>query len=539
MTVVPHMEGVEDFVAVHALWILRIARFVFFGLAGLMILRLWGGRVATGRKARRAAPKFFPAVVMAFAAMLAYQATWQLAGFTRPQFITFMRKHSHRSVNPASQHTRGSILDRNGVALALDAAGSGNRRSYPYGKAFAHLVGYADPMYGLSALEAADDLSLSGAGAEALKDWKTFGQGLIDHKSAAGNTCRLTVDARLQVRAMELLAGRPGAVVGLRPSDGAVLVLASSPSFDPNALDLARLKKQPETPMFNRALRGRYPPGSTFKVITACRAAEAGLNPGIACPGEGFVPPGHRQPIRDHEYYEAKRNGKDWAGHGTIDMAEGFSRSSNIYFSRLGIQLGAAALNDIAVRFALDRRIPVFEGSSGAMRSGLNSFPTLSPRAQGEIAQVAIGQGKLAVTPLHMALMTAAIANGGIMMKPHCAYDAQPEVLSQATTAAAARRVTKLMRGSVLHGTSRGAKIAGIDIAGKTGTAQNPSGEDHSWFVCFAPLERPQLALAVLVEGGGYGSKSALPVAVGLMRKAADLGLLEGAAPPGDGNHGR
>lgn len=523
----------------HAPVVLRGTRVAFFILAALFLLALWRSASRPASKHATATPSIFPFVALCGVAILLYQATWQLAGFARPEFIAFMRRHSHRAANPATEHSRGKILDRNATILASDDPATPGRRLYPLGPACAHLVGYADPMYGLTGLEAADDRALSGAGTEAFADWKSFSQGLLDHDKSAGNDLQLTLDARLQSRAIELLAGRPGAVVGIRPADGAILLLASSPSFDPNRVDPARLNKQANTPMFNRALQGRYAPGSTFKIITACKAIEAGFSGKIDCPAAGYTPPGYKRPIRDHEYFEAQRRGTTWPGHGLLGLDKAFERSSNVFFARLATQLGPAALDDIASRFGFNRRITLFQGSTGNLAAEPSAFPNLTSERPGETAQVAIGQGKLAVTPLQMALVVAAIANDGVMMTPRCQTNAPPTVLAQATTPAAAKRVARLMRGSVLGGTSRGANIPQVEIAGKTGTAQKNAGEkDNSWFVCFAPYEKPELALAVIVEGGGFGAQSALPVAVDLMRLAAKQGWSTPPAatppPPGD-----
>lgn len=517
-------------VADHAPLVVRSLRILFFALAALFLLNLWRATSHSGRPASRSG--LFIGVALCLLGIALYQATWQLAGFARPEFIAFMRKHSHRSQNPAREQARGRIVDRHGTLLAADdpVPGSGSiRREYPLGPAAAHLVGYADPMFGLTGVEAAEDQSLSGAGREAFSDWKAFGQGLLDHQRAAGNDVVLTLDARLQARAYELMAGRAGAVVGIRPADGAVLVLVSSPSFDPT-----RIETKPGTtsrsPMFNRALAGRYPPGSTFKILTACLGAEAGFTARIDCPAAGFTPVGHRRPIRDHEYFDAQRRGTTWRGHGMLNLDEAFAHSSNVFFARLGTRCGAAAWNDLAARFAMNRRITIYRGVSGELAADASAFPALGEADVGEVAQISIGQGTLAMTPLQMALVAAAIANEGVMMAPRCRTNAPPEVLTEATSAATAARMQQLMRGSVLRGTSRGANVREVEIAGKTGTAQNPGGKDHSWFVCFAPAKQPALALAVLVEGGGYGSQAALPVAVELMKLAASIDW--GATPP-------
>lgn len=528
----PAVQGLASWVSDHAGSVVRDARLLFFALATLFVVAAWRSAAGTAparvKAGRVGGGGALLAVVACVLAIVLYQATWQLAGFTRPEFVSFMRKHSHRALNPAEAQTRGRILDRHGVVLATDDPAGGGRRRYPLGAVCAHLVGYHDAMYGQTGLEAADDRSLSGAGTAALTDWRTFGQGVLDHRQATGNSLTLTLDAELQKRAQILLGGRPGAVVGIRPGDGAILILASSPSFDPNVVDPARLKRQANMPMFNRALQGLYAPGSTFKIVTAVKAVEAGITGRFDCPAAGFTPPGYQRPIRDHEYYEAQRRGSTWRGHGVIDIEEAFARSSNVYFSRLGTQLGADAMNDVAARFGLNRRTTIFLGSSGELAADASKFPSLSSSALGEVAQVSIGQGTLAVTPLQMALVAAAIANDGVMMAPRGAVAMPPAVLTTATTPAVARRVGRYMRKAVESGTGRGADLPGLPIAGKTGTAENPAGKDNSWFVCFAPYDKPAIALAVVIEGGGFGSQAALPVAVELLRQ----GQKRGWSPP-------
>jgi peptidoglycan glycosyltransferase len=522
------VQGVAAWVSDHAGTVVRDARLLFFVLAILFVLAAWRSAAGTAparvKAGRVGGGGALLVVVACLLAIVLYQATWQLTGFTRPAFVSFMRKHSHRTLNPAEAQTRGRILDRHGVVLATDDAAGGGRRRYPLGEACAHLVGYHDAMYGQTGLESADDRSLSGAGTAALNDWRRFGQGVLDHRQATGNTLTLTLDAELQKRAMILLGGRPGAVVGIRPADGAILILASSPSFDPNLVDPARLKRQANTPMFNRALQGLYAPGSTFKIVTAVKAVEAGITGRFDCPAAGFTPPGHKRPIRDHEYYEAQRRNRPWRGHGIIDLEEAFARSSNVYFSRLGTQLGAEAMNEVAARFGFNRQMPIYVGSSGELAADESKFPSLSASGLGEVAQISIGQGTLAVTPLQMALVAAAIANDGVMMAPRCAVVMPPAVLLTATTPAAAKRVGTYMREAVESGTGRGADQPGLLIAGKTGTAENPTGKDNSWFVCFAPYGKPAIALAVVIEGGGFGSQAALPVAVELVRQGQKRG---------------
>jgi peptidoglycan glycosyltransferase len=266
---------------------------------------------------------------------------------------------------------------------------------------------------------------------------------------------------------------------------------------------------------------------------------EGGFSDFLDCPAQGYTPPGpHHRPIRDHEYYEYQRRDETWRGWGRIGLEEGLARSSNVFFSQLGVKLGSRQLNKAAERFLFNKPLVLFEGSSGTVSVKQSFWPAVSPDDPGSLAQQSIGQGSMLVTPLHMALITAAIARDGVLYAPRLAMRTPPRLLDKIMDYGVAEKLKQLMRYTVEHGTAQGANIKGLNIAGKTGTAQASEGADHSWFVCFAPLERPAIALAVLVEHGGYGAASALPVAVELVRKAKKLGLLEPeAAPPAETNN--
>ncbi len=469
-------------------------------------------------------------------AVYLYQASWQLAGFARPAFMDFMRTYSRRPVNPAREMARGRILDRNGVELAVNDPADNRLRRYPLGSQFCHLVGYRDPMYGLNGLEAADNAFLSGYSLATADEVGRFGLNLLNHRTAEGNDLILTVDARLQKIGTELLKHKRGALVAVQPQDGSIIALVSAPAYNPQALDAAVGQADKDTsPLFNRAVHGLYPPGSTFKIVVAACALEQGFRELLDCPAHGYVPPGpYRRPIRDHEYYEYQRTGKIWSGWGRIGLDQAFARSSNVFFAQLGVRLGSAQLNAVAQRFLFNTPLVLFDGSSCRISAKPSHWPLLREHDSGSCAQQAIGQGSLLVTPLHMALITAAIAQHGELYAPRLAIRTPPRLLARLVHPGIAHQIKRLMRYTVEQGTARGANIKEVAIAGKTGTAQAPDGDDHSWFVCFAPLEKPAVAVAVLIEHGGYGAAAALPVATELIKKAQEFGLLEHAAvePP-------
>lgn len=505
---------------------LKWGRVVFLVLVGWLLLGLLRGHAREPVSPRfRIHRTFFALLTLCFAAIFVYQGTWQLTGFARPQFVEFMKKYNRRPDNPAKRMVRGRILDRTGAVLAADDQDHARTRVYPLGAATGHVVGYLDPKYGMTGVEAADHPYLEGTTTATPEEKERFRRNVLHHDELRGNDLQLTLDARLQQEAARLLAGRRGAVVILNPRRGDVLALASAPAFDPNHLTADIFSADSErSPLLNRALQGLYPPGSTFKIVAAALALERGYEPMFDCSGEGFVPARGQSAIRDHEYYEAKKNGRNWGGHGRIGLARALAKSSNVYFAQLGAALGAPAMERQVRRFEFNQTVELFGGSSGAIRFRPGTIPELKPDDRGSAAQIAIGQGSLLASPMGMALAAAAIANDGRMIKPRLNARDEPELLAGCVTPAAARRLRSLLRGVVTDGTGRGADVPGLNVAGKTGTAQTPRGEDHAWFVAMAPSERPVLVVAVLVEHGGYGSASAVPVAAGLLKKAKELG---------------
>lgn len=507
-----------------------LVKAVFWSLTGLLILMVMR-RSITGvhhKTISRAYRVFFFVVALLFTAILAYQATWQLAGFARPDFVEFMQRYNRRADNPAARIVRGSILDAQKTRLAVTEPATPAKRWYPGGAAFCHIVGYDHPLYGMAGIEAAEQAALSGILHVTAPEWERFRRNLVKRDDLRGSDIAVTLHAGLQQAAHELMKGTKGAVVILNPTDGAILVLYSSPGYDPNNLNPTLFaRKDSQARLLNRALQGLYPAGSAFKVLVAAAALEKGLDPRFDCPAEGYRAGVASQPIRDHEYYEYRRKGKTWPGHGTLGMREALAKSSNVYFARLGVQVGGPALRAAAVRCGITRSWTLLEGSSGKLACMAGNIPPLSDRDLAKTAQIAIGQGDLLVTPLHMAVLAGAIGQGGALCPPRLSATAPVKPADRVFPPQVARTLTAMMRQVVTHGTGRGADIAGLDVAGKTGTAQNPHGADHGWFIGFAPADNPVLAFAVIVEAGGFGSQSALPVAAGLLRKAQALGLFD------------
>jgi peptidoglycan glycosyltransferase len=355
-------------------------------------------------------------------------------------------------------------------------------------------------------------------------------------KEIEGNSVVLTVDDRLQQLAAKELGNSRGAIVAMEPDTGRILAMVSNPTFDSNTVseNWSTLNSDEDnSPLLNRAAQGLYPPGSVFKIITAAAAIEAGSEAesfSMRCLGEMAV--GHSVL---HCY-----NGN---AHGNVDMTKAFAKSCNTYFASVAAKIGAPALISEAESFGFnsDINFPLEYNSS--------LFSLTKDCNANELAETAIGQGKTLVTPLFMAMVTSAIANNGTMMQPYIVDHIKtpwggttdrtiPVKLRQVCDASTAYKVKELMCEVVnsgtgqdaafsVSGTSRDKTASGsslentysgtITVAGKTGTAENSSGDDHAWFVAFAPAEKPRIAVAVLLENAGHGSK-AIPDARELMK---------------------
>jgi peptidoglycan glycosyltransferase len=388
-------------------------------------------------------------------------------------------------------------------------------RVYPEGSLYAGVTGYWSTRYGASGLEIGENSNLSGTGEPETLD-ELMNQ--VSGGPQSGNDVELTLDPELQRLAYEQLAesstGR-GAVVALNPKDGEILALASYPSFDPNNIDenFEELAEDPRFPLVNRATQGLYPPGSTFKVITAAAALKAGVKPSDKYRDTGtYETPGY-----DVYNYRARVYGEQ-------DFQGALTYSINTIFARIANEsVGAEALAQTAWDFGYgdsyeDFPLPVAPSVLG---------PPPEQWDQGNIAQISFGQQTVQSNVFEMALVAGAIANGGTMMEPRLVREVRspdgalldkptPRVHSRALNEETATTLNDMMQRAITD-YETGAEIPGIKVAGKTGTAEAPNEELHSWFIAFAPADDPEIAVAVLVENGQEGYKSALPIARRLM----------------------
>ena len=359
-----------------------------------------------------------------------------------------------------------------------------------------------------------------------------------------GGNLRLTVDLDLHRAAVEALPDSlGGSVVALDVRTGAVLALVSHPSFDPNAFvsygaqaERGRLILDESRPLLNRAIQGRYPPGSTMKMVAAVAALEEGLTDTLstfpACRGS--------LPMGDTVFRCANRR-----GHGALNLPEAMETSCNIYFNHLGQILGIETWHEYGRRLGLGSPtgLELDPGEVSGLLPDRRYYQERQGWALGYLMNLVIGQGEILVTPLQVARYVAALCNGGYLVTPHLHGPAPParriEGISPSTLRIVRRAMHRVVHGD--RGTGRRARIAGLSVAGKSGTAQSPSRADDAWFVAFAPYERPEIAVVALVEGGGGGGAVAAPVARAVLEAwLADRGGRRSVAaatpPPGAGS---
>lgn len=407
---------------------------------------------------------------------------------------------------------RGTIFDSAGEVLAYSTMEENRQvRYYPFKERYAHVIGYNSVTYDKSGLENSfNDIMVK---ADPLDDISNFFS--MDREMPKGADLYLTIDNSFTARAEKLMGKRNGAVVALKPETGEVICMYSNPSFDPNESVLSKnfssLSQSEEAPFVGRGNQGLYPPGSTFKIITAAAALEAGCAGNVTDEGS-LVIDGY-----EVKNYESKKLGE-------IDIREGFAKSSNVMFASYGVQMGEKVLKNVASRFGIGEEID-FD-----IRTSKSLFNYENAMSQTELAACGIGQGKLLVTPLNMALVAAGIANDGVIMEPYMvekalyasgrqAYAAKPKVWKTAVNESVADMIESFMIECVETGTGTGAKIDGVTVAGKTGTAQNErEGREHAWFVCYAPCENPEIAICVMQEYTGRTGSSCAPIARELIK---------------------
>ena len=518
----------------HPLWprAVVVLRLVFHAGFALLLLRMAArNRCWAAGPQKGAWPGALSlATSVFFVALAVRQADWQLMGQRHENFLAFMQRYDRREFNPAHRFRAGRITDRKGRTLAGSRVTErGIRRVYPYGPVFAHVIGYNHPLYGMTGLEAAGRSRLMRGSLRSREDLAHLGAALLDREGhSEGPPLTSTLDVDLQLTAHTLLEGRRGAVVLMDVRNGDVLALVSHPVFDPNRLHPRLFSGQIDgSPLLNRSLGGLYPPGSVFKVLVAAAALNQGFTGTLDTPVDGFTTSPANPRIRDHEYYLARQAGREWQGHGRMGLAGALAKSSNVFFAQLGVQTGAAALTEAMEAVGMLSRFSVSDRPELTLSQGPARMHSLSDARPYGLAQFSIGQGDLLVSPLHIALITAAVARGGETVFPRIDQAQAVRTGGRLCSADHAAALRWMMRRAVTEGTGRGADIPEITIAGKTGTAQTGAGrESHSWFTGFAPAEDPRWAFAVIVEHGGYGSRAALPLATRLLQTGVREGWM-------------
>ncbi len=403
---------------------------------------------------------------------------------------------------------RGRLLDRAGRPLAYS---KGKRRIYPLGAAAAPLIGYFDLRLGTAGAERLYDEALRGR--ENPRDLDDTLK--VTDEGLKGRDVVLTLDADLQRYAFKLLNGRRGAVVLLHVPTGDPLVLVSSPSYDPKTVGEIwdDLQRDPKSPLLNRAVAGSYPPGSTFKVLTAL----AVLSDGLVTSGQWFRCNGGYR-IGDYTIHDSSGE-----AHGALTLSDAVVVSCNVTFAGLGRKLG------LVKTAAWMKKSGLLEDAAGVPDAQGGAAPLQDSGAAGA-AQAGFGQGSVLVTPLGMARLTATIARGGediapVLRRAELAKKktrdlAEPKLRKRVADARSTIYVKKAMRGVVERGTGTAAAIPGTTVSGKTGTAENAQGKHHAWFIGFAPAQKSLFAVAVIVENSGYGGVHAAPIAQKLLAKA-------------------
>ena len=432
---------------------------------------------------------------------------------------------NNHTINKARYIKRGSIITSDGLTLAesIQQADGTYARSYPNGNLAAHVVGYYSQQYGTMGIENTQNDTLAGS-----KDYSSWRNALnsLAGISEPGNSVQLTIDSRIQRAAEQALSGRVGAIVALDPRTGAVLAWASAPTFDNTniqaAIEAANASGGTDTSMYDRATLALYTPGSTFKVITLASA----LDNGMATLDSTYDSPG-RMEIGGADVVSVNER-----GHGTISLARAFAVSSNTVFGQVATGLGADKLVSTARAFGYGQKLGLDFTSAASI------MPDPAEMTEWELAWAGagqpVGQGHTPgpqTTVMQNAVMAATIANGGVAMNPYVVSQVlapdgtvlkttRGRSLGQAVGSGTADQVKQDMLDVVQSGTGSAARIPGVKVAGKTGTAETNNATANSTFVGFAPYDTPTVAISVVIEQNAKGEESAAGVAGQVLRAA-------------------
>jgi peptidoglycan glycosyltransferase len=472
--------------------------------------------------------RLFGLVVVLFALLIAFTSRWTIfeASSLRENPL------NARTLLEQQRIARGAILAADGSVLARSVRGQEGtyERTYRTGEEFAQPIGYSYTNSGATGVERFRKAELNGQRATNL-------QGVLDQlqgKKPQGDEILTTLDPRAQLLARGALAGHRGAVVALEPRSGAVTVMASSPSFDPNVLrsqaGYQKLIRETESnpparSLVNRATQFGYAPGSTFKILTATAAIDTGaFTPESTVSGRNGVPiSGVALQNDEHENF------------GQITLTKALANSVNTVWAQVAERLGKATIARYMERFGFDRKPQLDYPATEMTASGeYRGSRLLAPTSRFvDVGRMGIGQDKLEVTPLQMAEVAAAVANHGRLMVPHIArrivdpegrtvQSIDPRTQSVVMKPSTAAAVTSMMEAVVNEGTGVAAQIPGVQVAGKTGTAETQIGTaiNNVWFIAFAPAANPRVAIAVTLQGvPGQGAAFAAPVAKLLMER--------------------
>ena len=421
------------------------------------------------------------------------------------------RDGNRRQIIDEYDQQRGSILvGRKAVAKSV-ATDERLRylRVYSDGATYAPATGYYS-VYGATGIEKAENDLLAGSDDRLFVDRLTT---LFSGQQQQGGTVVMSLNADAQRAAYQGLGGQEGAVVALDPRTGAILALASSPSFDPNLLashdptevsdNYEKLRKDPGDPLLNRSIQQIYPPGSLFKVVVSAAALSSGeYTPDTEIKGPAVL---------DLPETSATISNFDDSPclDGKVTLTEALALSCNTAFAKIGLDLGDDALRDQAEKFGFNQRLNIPLAVAPSIYPGDLNAP--------QTAQSAIGQYDVRATAMQMAMVSAGVANDGVVMTPYLVAEERapdlstlsvtdPEPMSRAVSSEVAGELRDMMVTVVSNGTGGSAAIPGVSVGGKTGTAQDGNRLPHVWFMAFAPAEDPQVAVAVIVENGGiYG----------------------------------
>lgn len=459
--------------------------------------------------------RLFGLVVVMFAVLVGFTSRWTV--FDAPALRA--NPLNRRGLLQAQRIRRGLIIAADGTVLARSVrqADGTYRRIYPAGGLFAAAVGYSYTNLGQAGLEQSFSDYLDGTHATGLTSILDQLQG----RRPQGDDVHSTLDPRAQRVALSDLGGRPGAVVALDPRTGAVRVFAAVPGYDPaglNAARLAQLNTSGASPLLDRVTQSGYPPGSTFKVVTAIAALDSGR----------FTPSSTLNGDSPKTISGVPVQNDNNQSYGAISLTDALTFSVNTVWAQVGVQLGKATMRRYMRRLGFEAQPPLDLPSNELRASGEYLGGRVRPATDPvfDVGRMAFGQDRLEVTPLQMAMVASTVADGGKLVAPHLlgrvldpdgrtVSAPAPRVVRRVMSPQSAQQVGTMMTQVVKEGTGTAAALTGIPVAGKTGTAQtSTAGLSQVWFIAYAPVVNPRVAIAVTIERSpGQGGTVAAPIA--------------------------